>query len=1455
MTVPTLDGVIGMANFGPTATVFSIGRGYTVQQYDINPNSTPTMVATAHHVLANLPPSPPSSIEEQQRQQLQQQQQQHEDLQSLRSRSGSVPQMPVYLDAASSEDEATNAMSPLAKIAQETQEMEDELRDTVMPLGSPVSSKSSVTSSTRSSGRRQQTRQRYGGQPKQSPSVYSQNTQSETTVFSASSARSATSGRESVSLRSVSSNASSRHGSSRLRQEILRSPDESKQTMMMDLFPFTKARLTEVDFRAPKYEGLSVDDLRVQMLSTVFDWDDDIEMLIRDERDRHQPGTASSVLLSKWLGDSDADMAAAMVGSESMTSMDWMLLALSNMGNSQKKIAESFVMRLLEKGDIHPAVAILIGLGEAHDAIEVYVSRRYYMEAVLLTCLTYPRDWQRISHLVRKWGETAVAEKQPELAVRCFSCTSMEASDAYLSPRAQDAQYAAAQQHIMGALSPPLSPPDSDVSRARTAGLKLVTNFNPAKLNPASGIGVTPIQDSAMTPQVRTARRLGADSARTATPGGYSRTRMPSRSTDRSGVSDATPLATQHSALPLTAVQQSKRDQFERPASRTSRTSSVSGTSSASGASHASRASKASQASHSSKAEATERSGTNLSEPAQQLTMLSPLKYKPGASEAALPSPAAGVFKALTAEDRARNGSRTRKPDTLQLETQDQVVEMPPETANTGYQTVTTEASSASRITAEKQGEPSPAMASAKIRSIDKYISSLQEANFYAEQQRTADRQRATSREPRGTSQNREQSQRREPRGRSGVRYIRGSKRSPSSPVSMSPDDPALQLNLNTLNQDTFDDENFYRVVSPVEPRGRSHSKAGRATSRQRSASKRAESPPRSATVGRQRSTSRAKHVRAPSRRTSPDRNLLSEGRGRSALREGSHQRSPSSPLPMSAQAKLYRDDDDDVEISSDEERAVLRRQRSTSRKQSSRSVSRRREASPDRFRSRARSSSRNPARDPLPDVHEEGSPEPKPTRKQSTRTASRSRLPRVQTNLSTDSRAMTKKELAAKELEERRLSLARRPSAPPVMHPDEIEKTQRSPLSKSPMGMSPMAMDARSPAVLAEMGLSPLTTGASRSTVSDRGQRSYDSPNPAATTGTSTSSVPIGLPATPRAMRHPKYMTADPAEPDVPAVPEVPSEFQNTREAEDLVTLLPATTYNSPRSATAPPERERLVGQRRGSLPGSSGNHFRKGSKQQTEIVTTDHGVGDSQVIIIEEPASAVDAKPPPLLPELQHLAGPPPPPPPPSMFQQGAGSAPTGVISVAIDENGQQERGKTPLTASTTTDTVPTLSSSRATTPAGMDLRGLTPSQSPQTHRRGRGSVTGVAEKFRGVRDRMRSTSRNGRVRSPPLETFTPSPYESVQPPVNYPHVRRDSASRTTSPLNGPAPYESFIPQVPALPSGMSGDGYFAPENGSGSKSGTPFQGYRNPKELRANMPPDQLQMGVYNPNDNVI
>ena len=66
-----------------------------------------------------------------------------------------------------------------------------------------------------------------------------------------------------------------------------------------------------------------------------------------------------------------------MVGSESMKSSDWMLLALSTQigQGSQRAVGEAFVRRLLETGEVNSAVAILLGMEEKEVAVEVYSTK------------------------------------------------------------------------------------------------------------------------------------------------------------------------------------------------------------------------------------------------------------------------------------------------------------------------------------------------------------------------------------------------------------------------------------------------------------------------------------------------------------------------------------------------------------------------------------------------------------------------------------------------------------------------------------------------------------------------------------------------------------------------------------------------------------------------------------------------------------------------------------------------------------------------------------------------------------------------------------------------------------------------------------------------------------------------------------------------------------------------
>ncbi|KAK3203967.1 hypothetical protein GRF29_106g1219392 [Pseudopithomyces chartarum] len=1383
-SVPTVDNVAAVCNYGPTATLFTMSRNYGVQQYDLNPSGTPTIVQNVQHPPANTPPSPPHSLDE-------------------KDTAGKTPLTAqpksaahVLIESESSEGEGHAVLSPLQKIAQEMDQLEEERRDRVGPL-SPVSSRGSQSS--RSSGSGRGPRYRYD-----KPANTRSSKSSGGTVFSSGTSSMMGTSRESVSIRSTSSAASSRFTSSHLRKEVLRSPDESHRTQHMDLFPFTKARLGDVPYRNSQLgPERTPEDLRQNMLRVVFGWENDIDELIRDELARHTPGSAAAVLLSKWLGDAGADLMASMIGAESMTSSDWMLLALSSMGQgTQKKVGETFVQRLLEKGDIHPAVAILLGLGEHDDAVEVYVSRKYFMEAILLTCLIFPTDWQRQSFLVRKWGEAAVSHGQAELAVKCFSCMGLESSEPWFSPRAQDAVFSAQKQHLLGSqLSPPLSPPSAGGSRitAKMSSLKLVTDFGhgpqPQQMIPEDdeqtpmNVGATPIAESAMSPaggrnpwlgaSLRTARARDASrepsSARTATPGSYGRKRLPSRSDpDRSTTNNeylaslALPNRGQREEVPRTAIDNIGRESDTLPFS--SRRAASTGAS-------------------------------------EKEIVLTAATYDPTKAKEHLPSPAAGVFDSLIGkEEESRNSSRSRNVQDLHLNVVETVVDP---SLDSGYINLSPPLTGAS-------------VKSAKARGIDQYISSLEEANYYSRKRSESKPEprpgsrtesRPDSRTARTRSRTRDAS---ESRGRSGARYIRPAKRSPSSPVPMSPEDAGIYARTSkeaATNTESFDDERYYKVdvASPIATESvgssRTHrSRARTGASKARSASKiarRAESPevlPRAKSRVASRASSR--------RRT--------DERGRSSTREeSSAMRSPGSPKPM------YRDEAGDQ----DSFEPIRPRQRSTSRRPGERARSSRREMSPDRRLPRDRSMSRKAVstlrESSRPRVTvRDGSPERIPEMASDSRPISR------HSNQSSQSRqlrptTLSRKELAAKELEERRLSLARRPSAPIIPHPGELAH-RPVPVERSHTD------DAESFATIS-MHRDPIQ----RSQTADPEISKKYSPTSRMYMGaTSTTSVPIGLPATPRAMRHPRYMSSDPNEREgIPAVPTIPDTMvanaQETRDAQDdLGPLLPATTFGQPtlaRSASAPPEDLSPVNMaprisptyplgRRGSLGGNRG-HSRNTSSDGTNYkrispppitASIDETIHENQVVILETDPAA-----PPLLAELQHLAAPPPPPPAPLQLNTSPKSS--MFINVAIDEN-------------------PIEKAQEAISPIA---------SSPHSHRRGRGSVSeNIGMTFKRVTERMRSTSRS-RNKSPPMRAEI-APYESV-PEFAFP---RSASARSPIEGHGQEYFGKFSPPPPPPPPPQPMEQVVSPiENPQ-------FSGYRHPKEIRANMPPETLQAGVYQP-----
>ena len=1427
--MPTVDGLVAITNYGPMAKLFTLGRNHTVQQYDLNPTARPMLVQNVQHVPANLPPSPPISD--------------GHDLRPSRYAAAEPPVqrnsgMPLYLDVESSDAEEGMMKSPLQRLSQHRDSEEEwseeevmEGRDQLGPL-SPVSSRASSTASrssrggggrshkqepARPSSKEEVRRERERERP-MSPGMRSTHSGSTHTTFSM--GGSSVNGykqramRESVSTRSLlSTSTSSRSVSSsknsRLRQEVLRSPEETKNTMLMDLFPYTRARLADVQFRPPHYDKnrSTPDDLRNEMLEVVFGWSDDIDNLIRDELARHAPSSASGVLLAKWLGDLGADIAASMIGSESMTSSDWMILALSSMGEaSQKKVGEAFVQRLLEKGDIHPAVSILLGLGEYNDAVEVYVSRRYYMEAVLLTCLMFPTDWSRISHIVRKWGEISVAQGQPELAVRCFSCTSMESSEPWFSPRAQDEVYAL-QQRILAPDTPPSLGPSPVSPRGgnqrllpNQAGLRLVTSFNQkgnAAPEPSTAIDdSTPMvagPSDAFSPAVRRDRRndpMSAMSTRTATPGGYSRRRFPSSTRDKYGTQ--------------TPQMDSARYEYPNTAIKTTR-SEV-----GSVASSRARSVSASQA------------GSFLTEST----------YNEGTrGREGLPSPAPDAFNRFRQQSVSRGAGSDRNKEGLMLRIEDVIIDpsIPsgiPSSLPTGASASDiTHISAASPSVARSAHRGTPGMPiggqeiiSSKMRSIDEYISGI---NNTHEQTRTRgeSRSRNTGR-PGSRTTHRAPSER---RGRDNTKYIRPAKRSPSSPVSMSPDDPALQLSRYDLSGVT-DAESFYKLTEPnepVRPRERDPSRGPRETSRGPS---RAVSRARSREGRRTRSRSRAPSTK-PEMSVENDR----EGRGRSSVRrDGSPPRSPPSPRPMSPAGST---------------------------------VSRSKVGD----RVRERSVSRRPA-----EARRQPSPEPATA---GSRRPSKPPMPRLQTNLSDNGPlARTRKENAAQELEARRLSLLRRPSAPPVIHPDELGS--RSAIEPS-VDLATLFTNANDIQLLRGHTADP------------HALRKLTNQGSSNTTG----GPQVGLPATPRAMRHPKDMNAN-GEP-VPAVPEIPANFNAAQPAApapepDLLTLLPTSTYKPPtgphsRSASAPPEKfqghQRRISNahsRQGSRDDSSKNNITvvspgaNGGIQFSRNI--DEAIRESQVIIVEQPETPQPT--PPILAELQHLAGPMPPPPPPAPVAPAHSPSPSdGAIQIAVDDATQ--RISPPATT-------PPMDSSATPAPEPAP----TPSQG---HRRGRNSISeSVGSRIRGAfggnrhRERDRSASRQRPVISPPVQSH--APYESipqqrpaVSPMIPQNHAPYESISHQRRPSQPsipvsrtPMPYESIsriasppqAPQLQTLPS-SSYQGYKTPKEiaramrereeqammGAGidrSSTAPP----RSTSRVRANMPPHWTQAGAEPP-----
>ncbi|EXK23808.1 hypothetical protein FOMG_19433 [Fusarium oxysporum f. sp. melonis 26406] len=285
--IPTLDLVRGLAVYGPGATLFTLGPNNTVQQFDLN--SPAIMVANVQHPAILLPPSPPVSEESGDRSAT--------SATTIASES-ETSSIPLYMDISESEEDH---LSPFARL---TRRQAYGSGNEPYESASPVSSRSGLSSLSKSSAGSSQTPGRYPG------SMRSRGLSENTYISAGTSIRSSTIGSSahgntrdldtysmgcSLGTTSVPSMVSSRsrRKPSRLRNGVPRSPDDNK---VHDLFKFTRACLSDIPYKhamSANSARLTNDDLRRQMLNTIFGWNKEVEDLIRDEMSRHPQGSAS----------------------------------------------------------------------------------------------------------------------------------------------------------------------------------------------------------------------------------------------------------------------------------------------------------------------------------------------------------------------------------------------------------------------------------------------------------------------------------------------------------------------------------------------------------------------------------------------------------------------------------------------------------------------------------------------------------------------------------------------------------------------------------------------------------------------------------------------------------------------------------------------------------------------------------------------------------------------------------------------------------------------------------------------------------------------------------------------------------------------------------------------------------------------------------------------------------
>ena len=250
--IPSIGEVRGIANFGATATLFTLTKDCIIRQYDVSP---PALVKEKQY----LPMEPPIAPNK-----------------SARSQGhhipGTAPPMPIRPQSRQSEStrrsesgrESGRGPATLSTIQRNANDM-SVIEEARSGMSSPVSVSSRAESMSTTSNR----------YPRGAPSISSRAASG--TTFSTISPSmvgrdSLFSGGTSIYGQSTMSITSSgrRSRGSRLRNEVLRSPEST----YVDLFPRTRVRLANMQYEQPQtldQENMAPDELRRRMLSIVLD--------------------------------------------------------------------------------------------------------------------------------------------------------------------------------------------------------------------------------------------------------------------------------------------------------------------------------------------------------------------------------------------------------------------------------------------------------------------------------------------------------------------------------------------------------------------------------------------------------------------------------------------------------------------------------------------------------------------------------------------------------------------------------------------------------------------------------------------------------------------------------------------------------------------------------------------------------------------------------------------------------------------------------------------------------------------------------------------------------------------------------------------------------------------------------------------------------------------------------